>query len=243
MLPGSAPYSAAGDSGDFGGFIRGVELVPIPAPLTADLLNAIDSLEELKLLLRIINLLNQKIVTERFLTIADVASDVVVSKIFGAYSEQLTERVSDCLLSLRKKQILLHAFASGESYFLLNTEPNRQLIKKLNFTSVSAEDPPEAIAGDPAQVGSARVVRAFEENIGVITHMVGEKIQFWLNTYGEDEIMRAIEISVNNGVRNLVYIDAILRRGLRANEKAGQRVAQDSEKQSERDYFEQLRRG
>lgn len=57
---------------------------------------------------------------------------------------------------------------------------------------------------------SVNVFNYYENNIGSITNVVYEKLNYWCEYFTEDIIKYAIDISCENNVRTMNYIDKIL---------------------------------
>ena len=93
--------------GPFSGFPRGVNHTPVPDPLLAELLERIDDVEELKLALRCVWLLNKKNPAQRFLTCDELYADSTVANMLKLYGEDLNQRVSQITECLTKHGVLL----------------------------------------------------------------------------------------------------------------------------------------
>jgi len=59
---------------------------------------------------------------------------------------------------------------------------------------------------------TGEIFRCYENNIGLITPIMADKINDALNTYQQDWIIDALKEAVANGVRKWSYVDAILER-------------------------------
>ena len=111
------------------GFPRGVNFTPVPDPLLASLLEEIDSLDELKLILRTIHALHRQRKVPASISLSDLYSDRTVAAMLHTSGRELEELVQHAVCSASNHGILLIVETDGpESQIFLNTEPVRRAL-------------------------------------------------------------------------------------------------------------------
>ena len=115
------------------GFPRGVNFTPVPDPLLASLLEEIDSLDELKVILRTIHELHRQRKVPASISFADLYSDRTVAAMLHTSGRQLEELVQSAVNSASNHGILMVIETDGsQSQIFLNTEPVRRALKQWN---------------------------------------------------------------------------------------------------------------
>lgn len=194
----------------FQGFIKGVRYIPVPAPLFGELLQEIQDITELKIILRIIRLIHNKKGLERYVSIDELLADRVLS--VGIGSMDLDSRRTHILQSLessekRKILIKINRKDTGAFAYFLNTEFERQAIGKMkDFEHQSDFEPWETGEDRP------NIYSLYEQNIGILTPIVAEKIGEAEQRYPVEWIEEAITEAVSLNSRNWRYISRILER-------------------------------
>ena len=194
----------------FQGFIKGVRYIPVPAPVFGELLQEIQDITELKIILRIIRLLHNKKGSERYVSIDELLADRVLS--IGIGSMDLDSRRTHILQSLessekRKILIKINRKDTGSFVYFLNTEFERQAIGKMkDFEHRSDFEPWETGEDRP------NIYSLYEQNIGILTPIVAEKIGEAEQRYPVEWIEEAITEAVSLNSRNWRYISRILER-------------------------------
>ena len=194
----------------FQGFIKGVRYIPVPAPVFGELLQEIQDITELKIILRIIRLLHNKKGLERYVSIDELLADRVLS--IGLGSMDLDSRRTNIIQSLessekRKILIKINRKDTGTIAYFLNTEFERQAMKKVPDLGLQSDF-------DPWETGEDRpnIYSLYEQNIGILTPIVAEKIGEAEQKYPVEWIEEAIAEAVSLNSRNWRYISRILER-------------------------------
>ena len=194
----------------FQGFIKGVRYIPVPAPVFGELLQEIQDITELKIILRIFRLLHNKKGLERYVSIDELLADRVLSTALG--SMDLDSRRTNIIQSLessekRKILIKINRKDTGTFAYFLNTEFERQAIKKVPDLGHQSDF-------DPWETGEDRpnIYSLYEQNIGILTPIVAEKIGEAEQKYPVEWIEEAITEAVSLNSRNWRYISRILER-------------------------------
>ena len=194
----------------FQGFIKGVRYIPVPAPVFGELLQEIQDITELKIILRIFRLLHNKKGLERYVSIDELLADRVLSTALG--SMDLDSRRTNIIQSLessakRKILIKINREDSGTFAYFLNTEFERQAMKKVLDLEHHSDFEPWETGEDRPNIYSL-----YEQNIGILTPIVAEKIGEAEQRYPVEWIEEAITEAVSLNSRNWRYISRILER-------------------------------
>ena len=194
----------------FQGFVKGVRYIPVPAPVFGELLQEIQDINELKIILRIFRLLHNKKGLERYVSIDELLADRVLSTALG--SMDLDSRRTNIIQSLessakRKILIKINRKNSGTFAYFLNTEFERQAMKKVLDLEHHSDFEPWETGEDRPNIYSL-----YEQNIGILTPIVAEKIGEAEQKYPVEWIEEAIAEAVSLNSRNWRYISRILER-------------------------------
>ena len=194
----------------FQGFVKGVRYIPVPAPVFGELLQEIQDITELKIILRIFRLLHNKKGLERYVSIDELLADRVLSTALG--SMDLDSRRTNIIQSLessakRKILIKINRKNSGTFAYFLNTEFERQAMKKVLDLEHHSDFEPWETGEDRPNIYSL-----YEQNIGILTPIVAEKIGEAEQKYPVEWIEEAITEAVSLNSRNWRYISRILER-------------------------------
>ena len=194
----------------FQGFIKGVRYIPVPAPVFGELLQEIQDINELKIILRIFRLLHNKKGLERYVSIDELLADRVLS--IGLGSMDLDSRRTNIIQSLessekRKILIKINRKDTGTFAYFLNTLYERQAMITVPNLGLQSDF-------DPWETGEDRpnIYSLYEQNIGILTPIVAEKIGEAEQKYPVEWIEEAIAEAVSLNSRNWRYISRILER-------------------------------
>ena len=194
----------------FQGFIKGVRYIPVPTPVFGELLEEIKDINELKIVLRIIRLLHDKKGLERYVTLDELLADRVlaISLDFSDIGERRTQILQALEIShTRNIFIRVDGKNKSPSLYYLNTEFERQTVGNVPNLEPQLEFDPWESVGDRPNIYSL-----YEQNIGILTPIVAEKIGEAEQRYRLGWIEEAISEAVSLNSRNWRYISRILER-------------------------------
>jgi len=196
------------------GFPRGVQFTPVPNPLLASLLEEMDSLNEMKVVMRVIHGLHKLRKVPASIGFDDLFSDRTVASMLKSSGTQLEEIVELSINSAAERGILLVVDqGNAQRRILLNTEPVRRALARQGVApSIKARKPFETWANTKSAETKQDAVTFYEQNIASVTPIVAENIQAALEQHPEDELVLAIRYAAEANARSWNYIAAILRR-------------------------------
>jgi len=207
----------------FSGFPAKTQFTPIPNIFFSSLLSQISDIAELKITLHIFWSLYGKRGYPRFLTHRELLSDASLMTSLGEAVKPPKEALRQALEMVIKRGTILHIALDSdgvpEDIYLLNTEPNRQVVTKiqsgeLSLTGLKAERrtsvqvEPEATPGEEP----SDIFTLYEQNIGMLTPMIADELREAEKLYPVIWIKDAIKEAVTHSKRKWSYISAILER-------------------------------
>jgi DnaD/phage-associated family protein len=181
--------------------------VPLPVTFFTQVLNQIETIEELRLLLYIFWHAEQQQDQVHYFRREDLFSDSVLLKMVGN-----EEGLTQALLGLITQGLVIQATIDwmAETYYFLNTSQGRAAAQAIAAGEWKVEQQDRQPIHLPAQ--APNIFQLYEENIGVITPMMAEILKEDEKTYPAHWIGEAIKIAVNRNVRTWNYVQAILKR-------------------------------
>ncbi|MCC6453459.1 MAG: DnaD domain protein [Caldilineaceae bacterium] len=224
--------------------------VKIPDLFFSDLLPQIDDLAELKLTLHCFWLLNDQSGEHRYLRGEDLRSDNTLLASLTLDSELRTPQaaLAEALSRAVARNTLLrmeidmgpdqpNAPKITEDWYFINTVKGRQaiaLIRQGRLREVQSVLPDEA----RIRIDRPNVFVLYEQNIGVLTPLIAEKLRDIEKTYAPDWIIDAFEIAIGNNKRHLNYIHNILKRWETKGRDGDfdENAGRNSEERGRRDY-------
>ena len=201
----------------FFGFPNKMQLVRLPSLFFSALLPQMDNLTELKVVLHIFWVLEQRKSYPKFVTYQELLGDRILMK-----GIDQSETLKDALELAVKRGILLHLAVEREGgkedLYFLNTQANREVVAKRGGELLQEEVRPEA-----------DIFTLYEQNIGLLTPMIAEELKEAERLYPKEWIAEAFKEAVSLNRRNWRYIARILERW--ATEGKGGEPGRDIEKE------------
>lgn len=184
---------------------------PVPDPLLGDLLRSMDSLAELKCILRALWYLHRKKGSLRCVTLSELNADPVLR------DELDPEQVEDAMNGAARRGIFAKGMVPGGDgripIFVLNQQVHRDALHRAMSGDIVLpaydEDPPEP---PPRNEKRPNVFELFEQEIGMLTPMVADELKAAEDEYPKEWIETAVKEAALSGKRSWPYVRAILRR-------------------------------
>ena len=189
----------------FKGFPRSVRYLPVPAPMFGPLLEQIKDASGFIITLRIIWMLQQKKGRLRYVSSEEVFGDKILSNALGS-----KEAIQNSINMVVKGGILLQIRRENASdAFMLNSESDREIASDIGSIYESNDQPadPWEIENTPPEIYSL-----YEQNIGILTPIMSEKLTEAGDKYPAGWIKEAVEIAVEQNRRSWAYVSRILER-------------------------------
>ena len=199
----------------FEGFPNNSEFTPVPNLLFGSVLEEIDDPLALKCFLRVFWLHSQKKGVRNVLTRDELLLDRTLARVVstpGSSTEVALEYALDRTVRLG---LLVHFRVDSDSglfdIYIPNTQKGRRSVQNLRDSrpDLTIE---EVNRDAPESASKPNIFSLYEENIGMITQMMAEKLKDAEQQYPEGWIEEAFREAVKGNKRNWRYIEAILKR-------------------------------
>ena len=201
---------------EFNGFSDRVRSIPAPAPLFGTLLEQIDDLAELKCLLRVLWLLQQKRGYPRFVSHSEALADRAMATAIGGSARDISAALDACVRrgTLALAVISANGERTGEEerLYALNTERDRRALAQTAsdaFVVGHSQTEPTPEPWD-ANVERPNIFALYESNIGMLSPMIADELKEAEEFYPMDWIEDAFREAAAHNVRNWRYIARIL---------------------------------
>jgi DnaD/phage-associated family protein len=224
----------------FKGFPARAEVTPLPNIFFSEVLPLIGDLAEAKTVLQVFFLLSRRKGYPRFVSFNELNNDPVLVKglhDLGPVTDDLLKRA---LESAVHDGILLHMpvdmAGRSEDLYFINNQVEKDTIARivqgtLKIPNVSVRQEEEPVVEQPTDI-----YNLYEQNIGMVTPIIGEELQEAEHRYPADWIQEAFREALRANVRNWKYIHSILKRWEREGKKDGTSI-RDSRKERDPDKF------
>jgi len=190
------------------GFPSNVKYIPVPAPFFGHLLEDISDEAEFKCTLRTIYLLHIKRGMPKYVNEEEIIEDGVLVKSLsesnGANHPDIVRSAMKLAVS-RGTFVLVSPNQTTSRSYMLNTEHNRKLVSKIGHSPAKEASYTWEMSTDHPNIFSF-----YEENIGMLTPWISDRLIEAQKTFPPKWIKEAIEISISNNRRNWSYISRIL---------------------------------
>jgi DnaD/phage-associated family protein len=200
----------------FNGFPDKTNYTPLPNSFFSSVLPEVTDITELKVTLHIFELTYPKRGYPKFVTYHELLNNVSLLKSLGDAEKTREAALREALELAVKRGTLLHLAldkdGTAEDIYLLNTEPNQQVVAKIQTgeLKLAGLQTREMPANLPAE--QPDVFRLYEDNIGMLTPMVADELRDAEKLYPADWIRDAIKQAVLANRRKWSYIERVLER-------------------------------
>ena len=212
----------------FNGFPDRVRNVPAPAPLFGVLLEQIDDIAELKCLLRVLWLLQQKKGYPRFVTHSEALADRTLATSIGNEDDAIARTLEACVRrgTLAMAIIPIDGAQEGkeERLYALNTNRDRSALTRAAsdaFVVGHSQTEPTPEPWD-ATIERPNIFALYESNIGMLSPMIADELKEAEELYPTEWIEDAFREAAVQNVRNWRYIVRILENWEREGRRRGQ---------------------
>ena len=196
----------------YNGFPDRVRSIPVPAPLFGQLLEQIDDHAELKCLLRVIWLLQQKKGYPRFVTHSEALADRTLATALDSDSDSISNALEACVRRGTLAMAIIGNEVKEERLYALNTGRDRQALARAAsdaFVVGHSQTEPIPEPWDPS-IERPNIFALYEANIGMLSPMIADELKEAEAFYPMDWIEDAFREAVAHNVRNWRYIARIL---------------------------------
>ncbi|NUM44060.1 MAG: DnaD domain protein [Anaerolineales bacterium] len=207
--------SAASLAG-FAGFTAGkTRFTSLPNEFFSDLLPIIDDLAELKAVLYLFWRLGQGEGESRYVRLPDVLADLVFLAGLGGDPETQEARALAAFARAAQRGVLIEIeIKQGErreTWYFLNSDRGRQAVERLRRGEFEGllHDIDDVVVG--LEKERPTIFLLYEQNIGMVTPLLAEKLRQAERDYPENWIFDAFSLAVEKNARNWAYIQRTLR--------------------------------
>ena len=201
----------------FAGFTAGkTHFTHIPNEFFSDVLPIIDDLAELKAVLYTFWRLGQGEGDVRYLRLDDALADLVFLDGLPASEEEESETIArEAFARAAQRGVLVEVSIKRrgreELWYFLNSRKGRQAVERLRRGDFQGlmHDIDDVVVG--LEKERPNIFLLYEQNIGVVTPMLVDKLRQAERDYPEDWIFDAFSLAVERNKRNWAYISRILR--------------------------------
>ena len=224
---------------EFAGFPTKTQHTPIPNLFISSLLPQIKDLAELKVTLHIFWALHRKKEYPRFVTYNELLSDKTLMpglSLGEDEGENLLERGLEQAVD-RGLLLSLELESDGRRHrlYFLNTEVDKQALEKIRTGEIGLGALP--VAEPYHEEALPNIFALYEENVGVLSPLVADRLKEAETLYPASWIADAIKEAVNHNHRSWSYIEAILRRWTSEGKESGEARGHSEKDRDVQKYF------
>jgi len=139
------------------------------------------------------------------------------------------EEIASGLENAVRRGSILRAENDADVFYFLNSPRGRAAAKAF----ANGDWAGSSISMSAPVVERPNAFKLYEENFGPLTPMIADTLKDAEETYSEEWLAEALEVALKNNVRNLKYVEAILKRWREQGKYEG-KDRQDAGKGSER---------
>ena len=200
----------------FPGFAAGrTRLIPVPSDFFGEVLPKVDDLNELKAILYAIWRLAQSEGDTRYVRLEDALIDLLFLEGMQAAEGEAGQAARDAFARAAHRGVLIEITvkrgARTELWYLLNSEKGREAMARLQRGDFAGllHDIDDGVVG--LEKERPNVFLLYEQNIGMVTPMLADRLREAERDYPENWIRDAFSLAVDRNKRNWAYINGILK--------------------------------
>lgn len=199
-----------------GGFPDNSRFTPLPNLMFGSVLEKLDDLGLLKCILRIIFLQNQKRGFPRFLTLNELLVDKILGSTFCEEGHSYADVLTKALEELETLGLILHIEVQNKTgsqmpVYLVNSQEGRKGADFLKNSNQFLDTQYPDVYPKEVEVTKENIFSLYEQNIGVIGHIMAEELKEAERNYPDNWLREAFREAVLHNKRNWSYIRAILK--------------------------------
>ena len=208
----------------FNGFPDRVRSIPAPAPLFGTLLEQIDDIAELKCLLRLMWLLQQKRGYPRFITHSEALADRTLATSIRGGADVVSGALDACVRRGTISMAIIEYKGEEERLYALNSDRDRRSLAGITSDAFVVGHSQTVPTPEPWDASSERpnIFALYESNIGMLSPMIADELKAAEELYPTDWIEDAFREAALQNVRNWRYIVRILESWEREGRSRGQ---------------------
>ncbi len=199
----------------FQGFLDGTRYTQVPNLLLGTLLEKIEDICILKCVFRVLWLHSQKTGFPKFLGYEDISNDTTIRAVMSADIDKGGRSLYDVLDEIVSMNILIginiHMDQGPEEIYMPNTQEGRRAVHYFKSQGLYMEHPERARDLQSETVPKPNIFSLYEDNIGIIGHIVAEELKEAETQYPSTWIDAAFREAVLNNKRSWRYVEAILK--------------------------------
>jgi DnaD/phage-associated family protein len=200
----------------FSGFRSGpTKLTPIPAEFFSEILPIVDDLAELKVILYVFWRLGQGEGEVRYVRLEDALADLLFLSGIGDSPQSQEEATREAFARAAQRGVLIEITVKQggrrELWYFLNSPKGRAAVARLRKGDFRGliHDIDDVVVG--LEKERPTIYQLYEQNIGMITPLLAEKLREAERDYPDEWIRDAFSLAVERNKRSWSYIQSILR--------------------------------
>ena len=200
----------------FPGFRQGpTRLTPIPTEFFSEILPIVDDLAELKAILYVFWRLSQGEGEVRYVRLDDALADLLFLSGLGEAPEAREEAAREAFARAAQRGVLIEITVKHggrqELWYFLNSPRGRAAVERIRRGDFRGllHDIDDVVVG--LEKERPNIYQLYEQNIGMVTPLLAEKLREAERIYPEAWIREAFSLAVEHNKRSWSYIQGILR--------------------------------
>jgi DNA replication protein len=200
----------------FDGFQEKAEITPLPSILLTDILQRIDDIAEIKAIVYIFWLLSRRKGYPQMVTLNELSNSELMDTLVMDCVKSVEEMLAGALENAVEHGVLVSLTfernGNIEKAYCINTPSNRKAVEKIRNGDIVLPDMVPVREIRVRDSDAVDIYGLYEQNVGIITPMIAEKLKEAEEQYSHEWIREAFQEAVLLNKRNWRYIERILER-------------------------------